>query len=149
MDANVGTSDNHARKCRWDEDFEEAISAMHAEDVKPVVEEVTMSNASIKERMEKLKAKSKNKLTRLRANLLFMFRSHPLGAIAMSKVTDPFARGDRILVQMNVFIVLLSMSVAFFYSKSVRCCEDVVAHYTCPEMKLAGDMSIDCMGCVP
>jgi len=114
--------------------------------VKPKVEELYMSHSSIKERMETLKAKSSDQVARLRANALFMFRSHPFGGIAMSKVNDPFARGDRILVQMNVFIVMLSMAVAFFYSKSLRCCEYVVVHYTCPEVKLAGDMSIDCMG---
>jgi hypothetical protein len=134
---------------RWDEDFDKAISQMYAEDVKPKVEELYMSHSSIKERMETLKAKSSDQVARLRANALFMFRSHPFGGIAMSKVNDPFARGDRILVQMNVFIVMLSMAVAFFYSKSLRCCEYVVVHYTCPEVKLAGDMSIDCMGCVP
>jgi hypothetical protein len=49
-------------------------------------------------------------------------------------------------VQFNVFIVMFTMCVAFYYSKSVRCCEALVAHYACEETGLTGDMGIDCMG---
>jgi hypothetical protein len=176
--------------------------------------------------------------TKARSKLVFVVKSHPLGGIAMSPLSDPFTRADRLLVQVrippispavesqrsvvggwyytpvrlqeglswsrsaaedplnlafssmgacstastpetpfhscvystqlsvarrkvpscpitrrarggeqfNVFIVMLSMCVSFYYSKSVRCCEALVVHYACEETLLSGDMAIDCMG---
>jgi hypothetical protein len=152
--------------------------------------------------------------TKARSKLLFVVKSHPLGGIAMSPLSDPFTRADRLLVQVrlppfplqstrsalswaggntrpkrlqeatharnalplvrvspstqrdtpwkvlscpitrrarggeqfNVFIVMLSMCVSFYYSKSVKCCEALVVHYACEETLLSGDMAIDCMG---
>jgi len=122
-------------------------------------------------------AKTKRTVAYGRGKLMFVVRSHPLGAIAMSPLQDPFTRADKLLAQVrpffpprfarrvrtgpramvsnengfarrqfNVFIVMLSLSVAFYYSKSVRCCEALVVHYACEEQMLSGDMSIDCMG---
>jgi hypothetical protein len=48
--------------------------------------------------------------------------------------------------QCNCFVLMLSMAVAFYFSKSVKCCEALVVHYTCAQTFLTEAMAIDCMG---
>jgi hypothetical protein len=47
---------------------------------------------------------------------------------------------------MNCFIVMLSLSLAFYFSKSLRCCQQLTTHLACETAALSGDMRIDCMG---
>eukprot|EP00854_Cymbomonas_tetramitiformis_P008623 gene8623-10234_t len=50
---------------------------------------------------------------------LFILTSHPLVAIYRVKSTEAFSRAERLFVQINVFIVMLSCTMAFYYSRDL------------------------------
>ncbi|KAK3265299.1 hypothetical protein CYMTET_26006 [Cymbomonas tetramitiformis] len=63
---------------------------------------------------------------------LFILTSHPLVAIYRVKSTEAFSRAERLFVQINVFIVMLSCTMAFYYSRTVTCCVDLQSFVGCP-----------------
>ena len=74
------------------------IAGTMAEGVTPVVKK-RVKHARIKAAL--LKASRTVKYGR--SKLLFVVKSHPLGAIAMSPLSDPFTRADKLLVQVRPF----------------------------------------------
>ena len=48
--------------------------------------------------------------------------AHAIVSILMSKHSESFSVGDRIFVQANVFVMMLSFAIGFYYSKSTNCC---------------------------
>lgn len=78
-----------------------------------------------------------------------VLKSHPILSILFARLVDPFNRADRILVVVNGFVVMLSLGVAFFYSKSVQCCTQIVEYQGCPQNDAPASVGmtvIDCMG---
>ncbi|KAK3274023.1 hypothetical protein CYMTET_17771 [Cymbomonas tetramitiformis] len=60
-------------------------------------------------------------------------KAHPLSAICMVGATEPFSRSERILTQTNTYVLMLTVTVWFYYSKAVSCCKDFRAHLECPD----------------
>ncbi|KAK3274589.1 hypothetical protein CYMTET_17234 [Cymbomonas tetramitiformis] len=69
--------------------------------------------------------------------------SHPLVAIYLVKPTEPFSRAERLVVQVNVFIVMLSFCMFFYLSKAIECCADFKEYVGCP---FAGSRTAECLG---
>ncbi|KAK3285196.1 hypothetical protein CYMTET_7188 [Cymbomonas tetramitiformis] len=60
-------------------------------------------------------------------------KAHPLSAICMVGATEPFSRSERILTQTNTYVLMLTVTVWFYYSKAVTCCKDFRSHLECPD----------------
>lgn len=99
----------------------------------------------------KATALTRTACARIVRGVVFFVRNHSLVAIAYTNTSDNLRRGDRILLQVNVLVLMLAFTVAFYYSKSTNCCRQLVQYLGCPE-DIAGSMSgstaINCMGCV-
>jgi hypothetical protein len=54
-----------------------------------------------RQRMKEALVATRGLWPRLRAQLLFVTKSHPLGAILLSPLSDPLTRGDRLLIQVR------------------------------------------------
>ncbi|KAK3262779.1 hypothetical protein CYMTET_28381 [Cymbomonas tetramitiformis] len=63
----------------------------------------------------------------------FVISSHPLVAIYLVKPTEAFSRSERLIVQVNVFIIMLGCCMGFYYSRVVQCCVDLQGYVGCPE----------------
>ncbi|KAK3276138.1 hypothetical protein CYMTET_15772 [Cymbomonas tetramitiformis] len=70
----------------------------------------------------------------LRKAALFLALSHPLVAIYLVPPTAAFTRAERILTQANVFIVMLSVTIAAYYSRVVTCCTQLQSFVDCPDV---------------
>ena len=68
--------------------------------------------------------------------------AHAIFNILMSKPTDAFSLGDKLLVQANVFIMMFTFSIGFYYSKSTNCCEEKKVYLGCSTGRFA-----ECIGC--
>ncbi|KAK3241105.1 hypothetical protein CYMTET_49101, partial [Cymbomonas tetramitiformis] len=65
-------------------------------------------------------------------SLFFIVSSHPLVAIYLVKPMEAFSRAERLIVQVNVFVVMLSCCMAFYYSKAITTCVDFQSYVGCP-----------------
>eukprot|EP00854_Cymbomonas_tetramitiformis_P006013 gene6013-7225_t len=74
------------------------------------------------------------RLDLLRKAALFLALSHPLVAIYLVPPTAAFTRAERILTQANVFIVMLSVTIAAYYSRVVTCCTQLQSFVDCPDV---------------
>ncbi|KAK3264073.1 hypothetical protein CYMTET_27161 [Cymbomonas tetramitiformis] len=107
--------------------------------------------AALKERVEPSGAgMSKQKaplwersLKWLTGTLFFGVSSHPLVAIYLVKPMEAFSRAERLIVQVNVFIVMLSCCMAFYYSKAITTCVDFQSYVGCPD---PNEDAPDCFG---
>ncbi|KAK3278789.1 hypothetical protein CYMTET_13294 [Cymbomonas tetramitiformis] len=63
--------------------------------------------------------------------------SHPLVAIYLVKPSEAFSRSERLVVQMNVFIIMLSFCMFFYYSRAMGCCEEFKDYVGCPPAGLS------------
>lgn len=48
--------------------------------------------------------------------------AHTIISILMSRHSDSFSIGDKIFVQANVFVMMLSFAIGFYFSKATNCC---------------------------
>ncbi|KAK3279658.1 hypothetical protein CYMTET_12468, partial [Cymbomonas tetramitiformis] len=80
----------------------------------------------------------------LLASLFQVVSSHPLVAIYLVAPKEAFSRSERLIVQVNVFIVMLGCCMAFYYSRVVTCCVDFQSYVGCAEPSRF--MEPPCMG---
>ncbi|KAK3287951.1 hypothetical protein CYMTET_4559 [Cymbomonas tetramitiformis] len=73
----------------------------------------------------------------------WVFTSHPLVAIYLVKPTEAFSRSERLIAQMNVFILMLSFCMFFYYSRAVGCCTEFKGYVGCPNV---GAVTAECLG---
>ncbi|KAK3283135.1 hypothetical protein CYMTET_9156 [Cymbomonas tetramitiformis] len=73
----------------------------------------------------------------------WLAKAHPLTAIYLVKATEPFSRSERILIQTNTFLLMLTFTVWFYFSKAENCCMDRRTFLGCPD---ALDVRAPCMG---
>eukprot|EP00854_Cymbomonas_tetramitiformis_P002443 gene2443-3176_t len=73
----------------------------------------------------------------------WIMRAHPLASIYMVQPLEPFSRSQRILIQFNTFILMLTFVVWFYYSKAVTCCQDKRVFLQCAA---SGDVTEPCLG---
>jgi hypothetical protein len=52
------------------------------------------------------------------------FSAHSIVNIFMSNHSDTFSMGDKMFVQTNVFVMMLSFAIWFYFSKATNCCEE-------------------------
>ncbi|KAK3242247.1 hypothetical protein CYMTET_48055 [Cymbomonas tetramitiformis] len=80
---------------------------------------------------------------KVKRNVRWLLKAHPLGAILLVSATEPFSRSERILVQTNTFVMMLVFTVWFYYSKAVNCCKDFREFVSCPAYS---DVTLPCFG---
>jgi len=68
--------------------------------------------------------------------------AHSIVNILMSKHSDTFSMGDKMFVQTNVFVTMLSFAIGFYFSKAYNCCEERKMYLGC---SVDGRFS-ECMG---
>ncbi|KAK3274089.1 hypothetical protein CYMTET_17710, partial [Cymbomonas tetramitiformis] len=85
-----------------------------------------------RERLKFLHKKRDGLFKRMLRSVRWILRAHPLIGIAMVGPTEPFSRSERILIQANTFIMMLTFSMWFFYTKSLNCCRDFREYVSCP-----------------
>jgi hypothetical protein len=67
--------------------------------------------------------------------------AHPILGIFLARPSDTFSLGDMMMLQVNVSVIMLCFSVAFYYAKAVACCQDQKQYLGCTE-----GMDDDCLG---
>jgi len=68
--------------------------------------------------------------------------AHAIVSIFMTKHSDPFSMGDKMFVQTNTFVTMLSFAIGLYFSKAYNCCEEGKAFLGC---SIDGRFS-ECMG---
>ncbi|KAK3277354.1 hypothetical protein CYMTET_14627 [Cymbomonas tetramitiformis] len=73
----------------------------------------------------------------------WVISSHPLVAIYLVKPTEAFSRAERLVVQVNVFVIMLSFCMFFYLSRAIECCTEFKGYVGCPD---AGMRTSECLG---
>jgi hypothetical protein len=123
-----------------------AISGQRVEAIKAAAILASPPRTPVRSAVEKV---ARSGVKSVREYLLLFVKSHPLGAIAFTSTSENFRRGDKILTQANVFVLMLSFSVAFYYSKSTECVKQLTGYLGCPAIPgsaAMGSSFVECMG---
>ncbi|KAK3287781.1 hypothetical protein CYMTET_4735 [Cymbomonas tetramitiformis] len=59
--------------------------------------------------------------------------AHPWAAIAAASCLEPHTQAQRILVQCNSILLMLTVTLALYFSKAATCCIALKQHLGCPE----------------
>ncbi|KAK3240589.1 hypothetical protein CYMTET_49574 [Cymbomonas tetramitiformis] len=78
-----------------------------------------------------------------KAGFFMILAVHPLIAIVLTPFSAALSRAERIMLQVNTFIILLALALFFSYTKAVNCCIDAKDHLGCPD---SGDVFGACLG---
>ncbi|KAK3281243.1 hypothetical protein CYMTET_10953, partial [Cymbomonas tetramitiformis] len=130
---------------RWTEEFRERMSEAF-EQLSPQLagkKNISFWALSNADKRQRARLKLRKFSVMLKRNARWVAKAHPLSAIYMVGATEPFSRSERILTQTNTYVLMLTVTVWFFYSKSVTCCRDLRAHLECPT---PFDVNEPCLG---
>jgi len=78
---------------------------------------------------------------RAAAVLGLAIRSHPVAALMFGKLAEPINRAERALLLVNMPLLMLTCTVAWYYSRSMYCCNDYQELLGCEP-----DITSGCLG---
>jgi hypothetical protein len=124
----------------WAKAFDEMTGEYREVQVtKSVAQKLNKPQAAFHQRILKSIRKGKNWMVR---KVWVGLSAHSIVNIFTSKHSDTFSMGDKMFVQTNVFVTMLSFAIGFYFSKATNCCEERKIYLGC---SVDGRFS-ECMG---
>jgi len=113
----------------WAKAFDEMTGEYReAEVTKSIARKFNKPQAAFHQRILKSIRKGKNWVVR---KVWVGLSAHSIVNIFMSKHSDAFSMGDKMFVQTNVFVTMLSFAIGFYFSKATNCCEERKIYLGC------------------